>query len=69
MELLKLSPVDPSRLEQAVSGVIILEPPARTRPVALLPISFVLCSNFGGIFFCVKPEAAEEYKELAQKEG
>jgi hypothetical protein len=71
MELLKLSPVDPWRLEQAVSGVIILGATRSGKtsgPFAHIVRSF-LRSNFGGIFFCVKPEAAEEYKELAEKEG
>jgi hypothetical protein len=62
MELLKLSPVDPWRLEQAVSGVIILGATRSGKtsgPFQHIIRSF-LRSKFGGIFFCVKPEAAGE---------
>ncbi len=71
MELLKLSPVDPWRLEQAVSGVIILGATRSGKtsgPFKHIIRSF-LRSQFGGIFFCVKPEAAGEYLEYIESEG
>ena len=71
LELLRWTPVDPWTLEKAVAGVLILGATRSGKTSG--PFQYVIRSflraGFGGVFFCVKTDSAEEYEEMVAKEG
>lgn len=71
LELLRWTPLDPWTLEKAVSGVLILgatRSGKTTGPFQYVIRSF-LRAGFGGVFFCVKTDSADEYKKMVKAEG